>query len=145
MIVTCSGNYYLTLTWRLRACVLFFPRERQRTLAPDHQKIEVRPRNWLTPVALVILRKEPSHGYELMERLEEFGFEQINSVTLYRTLKQMENEGLCKSELETPEGGPARRAYSVTNDGEAYLTSWAEECKKYQLVLDSFYLAHSCR
>jgi hypothetical protein len=35
--------------------------------------------------------------------------------------------------------------YSVTNDGEAYLTSWAEECKKYQLVLDSFYLAHSCR
>jgi PadR family transcriptional regulator PadR len=57
----------------------------------------------------------------------------------------MENEGLCKSELETPEGGPARRVYSVTNDGEAYLTSWAEERKKYQLVLDSVYLAYSCR
>jgi DNA-binding PadR family transcriptional regulator len=56
----------------------------------------------------------------------------------------MENEGLCKSELETPEGGPVRRAYSVTNDEEAYLTSWAEECKKYQLVLDSVYPAHSC-
>ena len=41
------------------------------------QKIEVRPRNWLTPVALVLLREESSYGYELMDRLEEFGFEQI--------------------------------------------------------------------
>jgi PadR family transcriptional regulator PadR len=101
--------------------------------------------NWLTPVALVVLREQPSHGYELMERLEEFGFEQINPGTLYGTLRKMEKEGLCKSELETSSSGPARRVYSVTNDGEAYLTFWAEECKKYQLVLDSFYLAYSCR
>ncbi len=37
------------------------------------QKIEARPRNWVTPVALVILREESSYGYELMERLEELG------------------------------------------------------------------------
>ncbi len=114
-------------------------------MAPDNHKIDVRPRTWLTPVALVVLREQPSHGYELMERLEEFGFEQIDPGTLYRTLRQMENEGLCKSELESPEGGQARRTYSITNDGEVYLTSWTEECKKYQLVLDSFYLAYSCR
>ena len=96
-------------------------------------------------MALVVLREQPSHGYELMERLEEFGFEQINSGTLYRTLRKMEKEGLCKSEWETSTSGPARRVYSITNDGEAYLTSWTEECKKYQLVLDSFYLAYSCR
>src|SRR5918995_2027891 len=46
----------------------------------DHNKIEVRPRNWLTPVALVILREEGSYGYELMDRLEEFGFEQIRCI-----------------------------------------------------------------
>ena len=38
------------------------------------QKIEARPRNWLTPVALVLLREESSYGYEIMERLEQFGF-----------------------------------------------------------------------
>ena len=48
-------------------------------MAQDNQKIEVRPRRWLTPVALVILQEEPSHGYELMECLEEFGFEQIKT------------------------------------------------------------------
>ena len=99
----------------------------------------------MMPVALVILQNEPSHGYRLMERFEEFGFEPINPGTFYRTLRHLENEGLCKSEWETSSSGPARRVYSVTNDGEAYLTFWAEECKKYQLVLDSFYLAYSCR
>jgi DNA-binding PadR family transcriptional regulator len=45
------------------------------------QKIEARPRNWLTPVTLVLLKEESSYGYELMERLEEeFGFEEFFSV-----------------------------------------------------------------
>lgn len=93
-------------------------------MASDHHKIEVRPRNWLTPVALVILRKEPSHGYELIERSEEFGFEQISAGTLYRTLKQMEKEGLCESEWETLEGGPACRMYYITEAGDEYLDAW---------------------
>src|SRR5215212_169781 len=63
-------------------------------------KIEARPRNWITPVALVLLREESSYGYELMERLEQFDFEQIRAGTLYRTLRRMEQEGLCKSEWE---------------------------------------------
>ena len=51
--------------------------------------IDVRPRNWLTPVALAVLREESSYGYELMERLAEFGFKAINPGTLYRTLRRM--------------------------------------------------------
>ena len=109
------------------------------------QKIEARPRNWLTPVALVLLREESSYGYELMERLEEFGFEQIRAGTLYRTLRRMEQEGLCKSEWETPQGAPARRMYSITEDGESYLAAWAEACKQYQNVMDCFYRAYTTR
>ena len=111
----------------------------------DHNKIEVRPRNWLTPVALVILREEGSYGYELMERLEEFSFEQTRAGTLYRILRQMEQEGLCKSEWETSEGGPARRMYSITENGESYLAAWAEACKQYQNVMDCFYRAYTTR
>ncbi len=61
-------------------------------------------------VVLVWLREENySYSYEIMERLaEEFGFEQINSGSVYRTLRQMENEGLCKYEWESSEGGLAR-------------------------------------
>jgi len=64
------------------------------------QKVEARPKKWLIPLILLWLREESSsYGYEVMERLEEeFGFEQISPGTVYRTLRQMENEGLCKSE-----------------------------------------------
>jgi PadR family transcriptional regulator, regulatory protein PadR len=113
--------------------------------AASLNNIDVRPRNWLTPVALVMLREEGTHGYELMERIAEFGFEQINPGTLYRMLRQMEKEGLCESTWETSNGGAACRVYSVTDAGEGYLEDWAEGCKKYQRVLDSFFLAHTCR
>jgi PadR family transcriptional regulator, regulatory protein PadR len=95
-------------------------------LVEAHKIESCRPRNWLVTVILLAVLKRNSYGYELMERLEEFGFEQINSGTLYRTLRQMEQEGLCKSEWETSEGGPARRMYSITEDGESYLWAWAK-------------------
>jgi DNA-binding PadR family transcriptional regulator len=56
---------------------------------------------------------------------EEFGFEPINPGSVYRTLRQMEKEGLCESEWETSHssnnGGPPRRVYKITDEGEAYL------------------------
>ena len=108
--------------------------------------IDVRPRNWLVAVALVTLREKNSHGYELMERLRHFGFEEINPGTLYRTLRKMENEGLCYSGWETSDGsGPACRVYSLTNAGEAHLECWAEGCKRLQQVLDAFSLAYARR
>jgi PadR family transcriptional regulator PadR len=111
------------------------------------QKIVARPRNWLTPVALVVLDEESSYGYELMERLAtEFDFEQINAGTLYRTLRQMEKEGLCESEWETSKGGgPARRMYYITEAGQAYLDSWLRACKEYRRVMDALSRAYASR
>jgi PadR family transcriptional regulator PadR len=74
-----------------------------------------------------------------MDELEELGFGEINPGTFYRTLRQIEREGLCKSEWETSNSGPARRVYSVTQAGEDYLEDWAEGCKRYQQVMDAFY------
>ena len=74
------------------------PAERDRA-------IKARPKSWMTPVVLVILREESSYGYELAERLKEFGFETMNPGTLYRTLRQMENEG-----FQSPSGKPPKVA-----------------------------------
>jgi PadR family transcriptional regulator PadR len=41
----------------------------------------------------------------------------------------MENEGLCESEWETSEAGPARRMYFITEAGETYLDAWADACE----------------
>jgi PadR family transcriptional regulator, regulatory protein PadR len=104
------------------------------------QKVEARPRKWLIPLILLWLQEESySYGYEIMERLEEeFGFEQINPGTVYRTLRQMENEGLCNSEWETFEHiGKANRVYTSTVAGEAFLETWVEACEQYRRVMDT--------
>ena len=102
-------------------------------------KAEARPRNWLVPTILVALREWNSYGYELTQRLTAFGFEAMNPGTLYRTLRQMEKDGVVKSKWETSKGGPARRMYSITDAGEAYLDFWAKALKQYQHNMDTFF------
>ena len=109
------------------------------------RKVEVRPRNWLVPVILLALREWNSYGYELMERAAAFGFEAMNPGTLYRTLRQMEKEGVVKSSWETSKGGPARRMYSITDAGEAYLDFWAEALEQYRRNMDAFFRLYTGR
>jgi PadR family transcriptional regulator PadR len=95
----------------------------------------------LTPLTLVLLKEEDSYGYELMEHIEEeFNFEEINAGSVYRTLRQMEKEGLCSSQWDArpEESGPPRRMYAITEAGEAYLEAWAEACAKYHRLMDEF-------
>ena len=103
------------------------------------REVEVRPRNWLVPVILLTLREWNSYGYELMERTAAFGFEAMNAGTLYRTLRQMEKEGVVESKWETSKGGPARRMYSITDAGRAYLDFWAEALEQYKRNMDTFF------
>lgn len=100
---------------------------------------DARPRNWLVPVILLSLRDWNSYGYELMERATAFGFEAMNPGTLYRTLRQMEKEGIVESTWETSKGGPARRMYSITDAGKAYLDFWAKSLEQYQQTMDTFF------
>jgi len=107
---------------------------------------EGRPRNWLVLVMLLSLRRGNSHGYELMKWAAAFGFQTMNPGSMYRTLRQMENEGLCNSEWQTTcKGEPLRRRYSVTDAGEAYLAFWVKGLERYQQMVDYFLRQYSSR
>ncbi len=108
-------------------------------MAGAHKIETCRPRNWLVPVNLLALRERISYGYKLMERTVELGFETMNPRTLYRTLRQMEKEGLCESRWKTSKWAPARRMYSIADAGEAYLDLWARSLKQYQRNMDAFF------
>jgi poly-beta-hydroxybutyrate-responsive repressor len=77
------------------------------------------PSDLLVPVMLMALRKWNSYGYELMAKTAGFWAEAINPGTLYRTLRQMENNGDVESTWDTTKTGPARRMYSITKAGES--------------------------
>jgi PadR family transcriptional regulator PadR len=96
-------------------------------------------KNWLVPILLLMLRQWSSYGYELMEKMSAFGLAAMNPGTFYRTLRQMEKDGMVSSSWDTSEGGPARRVYSITDAGEAYLNYWARSLDQYQRMMDTFF------
>jgi PadR family transcriptional regulator PadR len=87
---------------------------------------------FIQPCLLILLHENPSHGYELMERLSEYGFkgENPDPAMVYRNLRKMEEDGLVTSQWETTGTGPAKRLYSLTRQGEESIHSWAVHIKK---------------
>ena len=113
--------------------------EKEAAGRDEPRGLEARPRNWLVPVILLSLRDLNSYGYELMDRATTFGFGAMNPGTLYRTLRQMEKDGIVESSWETSKGGPARRMYTITDSGKTYLDFWAKSLEQYQRTMDTFF------
>jgi PadR family transcriptional regulator PadR len=115
------------------------PHDSSHERDPGFSKIEARPKNWLEPVILVSLKQWNFYGYEMLERVTQFGYEAMSPGTLYRTLRRMEENGHVKSEWDTSTRGPARRKYYVTEAGERYLDLWAAGMKQYQQAVNTFF------
>lgn len=101
------------------------------------------PKNFVMPVLLLLLKDWNAHGYELMQKLMQFGFHSLDQGNFYRILRQLEKDELVISEWDTTSGGPAKRIYSITTDGEHYLELWADSMGQYQKVLEQFFTLYS--
>ncbi|MGH9280701.1 MAG: PadR family transcriptional regulator [Acidimicrobiales bacterium] len=74
------------------------------------------------PYLLVLLAEGPSHGYQLVERLADFGVDVGTPAGVYRLLREMERAGLVHSVWELSQSrGPARRVYSIAAAGRRAL------------------------
>ncbi|WP_394766620.1 PadR family transcriptional regulator [uncultured Paludibaculum sp.] len=83
---------------------------------------------FVEPVVLYLLKtKGQSYGYDLAGDLPDHALTdaEIERAALYRTLRQLEQNGNVASEWETDQGGPARRVYKLTAQGEEHLEEWA--------------------
>ena len=75
------------------------------------------PKNFLRPCLLLLLREQPAHGYDLLERLRPLGFNRDDPGRLYRALRSLETDGLVRSVWEKSTSGPDRRMYELTREG----------------------------
>jgi PadR family transcriptional regulator PadR len=96
-------------------------------------------KNFVLPFILLLLSKVSLHGYELSQRLESFGFKTLDQGNLYRMLRQLEKDKLVSSQWDTTGSGPAKRRYSITKAGIAYLKGTANQLETYQSLLDQFF------
>jgi PadR family transcriptional regulator PadR len=90
-------------------------------------------------ILLGLLRKE-SYGYELIQNIQKFGFVEGNAPPgmIYRHLRQLEQDGLVLSKWETEGSGPAKRVYTLTDEGKELLAVWIDYLRKQAKNLDAF-------
>ena len=79
---------------------------------------------------LAIINEKESYGYEMAERLSEYGFGTISEGTIYPILLRMQREGLVTSVRRESTAGPKRKYYSLTPKGQQelidFLTRWEQ-------------------
>ena len=114
--------------------------ESEKNSQPKEEKVMTSmPKNLMVPVLLLSLRNWNLHGYKLIQELTRFGFSSVDQGNVYRTLRQLEKDDMVKSEWDTTTGGPAKRIYSITDAGEAYLQTCSDALEQYQSIINRFF------
>ena len=95
---------------------------------------------YIQPSILLGLLVKASYGYELIQEIQRFGFVegQAPPGMIYRHLRQLEQDGLVFSRWETEGTGPAKRMYTITEEGKEVLAIWIGYMKKQAENLEAF-------
>lgn len=97
-----------------------------------------RPRELVKSCILLLVAEQPGHGYDLMIRIRDFGFDWGGPGPIYRELKLLEESGMIMSNWTEGDAGPARRVYSLTPKGGDTLTRWASSLHDLRCTLDDY-------
>lgn len=93
---------------------------------------------------LGLLAQRPRHGYELRAAFEAVagGSENwdLKPAQVYTTLARMEKSGLVSEQSIEQDGGPEKRIYAITPEGEEALQAWFAESALPEHHRDEFYL-----
>lgn len=92
---------------------------------------------------LALLAKEPAHGYELKQALEQtFGqaYPAPNIGQIYVTLQRLARDGLVRSEDVVQYSRPNKRVYELTQKGREALANWVAAPSDGAHVKDQFFM-----
>ncbi|GAA0603002.1 PadR family transcriptional regulator [Virgibacillus siamensis] len=89
---------------------------------------------------LAIIKGEECYGYEMAERLGNYGFHDISEGTIYPLLMRMQREGLVTSVRKKSTAGPKRKYYSLTEEGvqalHTFLNRWSRLEKSVNTIIN---------
>ncbi len=77
---------------------------------------------------LLMIKRQPSYGYEIISALEEYPILAAKESTIYSLLRRLlKEEYISSSWQESSEGLPPRKYYSVTDKGLEYISAMSDE------------------
>jgi PadR family transcriptional regulator PadR len=94
-------------------------------------------------VLAALAEQKKAHGYDLRRILAELtdGFMQVDSASVYRLLRRLEQDGFVTSTWTEGEHGPQRREYRLTQEGCRHLISWRKHLetreRAFRAVIDA--------
>jgi PadR family transcriptional regulator PadR len=78
----------------------------------------------------------PAYGYEMTKRLRARGMSTVGEGSIYPILGRLERDGLVTTRREASNGGPPRKYYSLSAEGERSLETGVEEWKTVRDCID---------
>lgn len=81
--------------------------------------------------------QEEIYGYELKEKLHNYGFHSFSEGTIYPLLLRMQKEGLVTSVLRESTTGPKRKYYALSKMGEKELDKFKERWDDLKLFVEN--------
>ena len=99
-------------------------------------------RSVLEAAILASLAGSTSHGYNLVDQIEALTSDLVcnDAGSMYRLLRAMEEDGMVSSSWQTPDAGPSRRVYVITEQGiealELMATSLSQRAASMQRLAD---------
>ena len=107
------------------------------------------PRHFLYPAILLLLAEQPRHGYSLAGALSSLGLGRVDRPSIYRSLSDLERDGLVMSWDEPPTAGSTRHVNALTPKGMQALEAWmsviAQERASLDLVLQRYWYCNARR
>ncbi len=85
---------------------------------------------------LSVVRSKPTHGGEIQQTLKDKFDIDVPKPLVYGLLRIMEHQGLLTSTWEIKESGPAKRVYTITEEGLDYLTMTLDRLKKARDIIE---------
>ncbi len=89
---------------------------------------------------LSIIHMQPTYGYELSMKLQEFGLSDVSEGSIYPILIRLQKEKLIIGEMIKSEAGPKRKYYHLTEEGKAalqqFIANWEAIKQPVDKIID---------
>src|SRR5512133_779738 len=85
---------------------------------------------------LAVIADEPAYGYEMTKRLRARGLSMVGEGSIYPLLGRLERNGLVETYRAASDGGPPRKYYRASGDGQRVLAAGVSEWRAARDAVD---------
>ncbi|GAA5145389.1 hypothetical protein GCM10025768_02560 [Microbacterium pseudoresistens] len=91
---------------------------------------------------LAVVRDEDGYGYDIVRRLRDVGIGDVGDASVYGTLRRLYAGGALSSYVVPSEGGPHRKYYAITSQGQRMLDEQSATWVRFAVAMSQLLAPH---